>query len=650
MEKIETKTPDLTEENIEKLIELFPQVATEVENEDGQIEKAVDFDALRDLLGDVAEGQRERYQFTWPGKREAKAEARRPIDKTMIPRPEKSVDWETTQNLFIEGDNLDALKLLRETYAGKINVIYLDPPYNTGSDRFIYPDNYKQDAASYSEYDGELDDQGNLLVENKESNGRFHSVWNTMLYERLLLLRDLLSPDGLLAISINDIELNNLGKMLDEIFGPSNRLAVAPWRSEPSGGKDKTALRTGHEYILFYAKSADVLLKFEEKSVGELNLSDSYGSYKKGRELRKWGATSDRSDRPKLWFGITAPNGEVVYPVKNDGTEGRWRWSREKAEMQEIFDDPNAAHWELCSYDIGVEVDGRRERWVPFEKIREEVKAFGWNSWLDDRGTNADATAELKDLFAGKKPFSTPKPTKLLQWIVELYGDSNCCTVLDIFAGAASTAVATIKANVADNGKRQFIMVQLDEPTDSEQIAQDMGFGSIVDVAEERIRRAGLKIVSQIEDDSSQLKIGENPKQLPDIGFRVLRVDTSNFKDTHHSPGQTDQASLLDAIDNVKDGRSPEDILFQVLPAFRIPYSAHIDTLDVNGKKVFDVNHGQLLACFDADVTSDVIEEIARRKPSYAVMRDLSFKDDSAATNFEELFKTFSPDTIRRVI
>jgi Adenine specific DNA methylase Mod len=650
MEKIDTKTPDITEENIEKLIELFPQVATEVENAKGEMERAIDFDALRDLLGDVAEGQRERYQFTWPGKRAAKAEARRPIDKTMIPCPEKSVDWDTTRNIFIEGDNLDALKLLRETYAGKINVIYLDPPYNTGSDRFIYPDNFIQDVVSYSELDGELDEQGNLLVENKESNGRFHSVWNSMLYERLLLLRDLMSADGLLAISINDIELNNLGKILDEVFGANNRLAVAPWRSEPSGGKDKTALRTGHEYILFYSKSADVLLKLEEKSVGELNLSDSIGPYKKGRELRKWGATSDRGDRPTLWFGITAPNGEIVYPVKNDGSEGRWRWSREKTEMQDIFNDPNAAHWELCPYDEGIEVDGQRERWVPFEKIRDETKVFGWNSWLDDRGTNADATAELKELFGGKKPFSTPKPTKLLQWIIELYEDSNCCTVLDIFAGAASTAVAAIKANIKDNGNRQFIMVQLDEPTDNEQVAYDLGFESIADVAEDRIRRFGINALDQVAAENAQLKLGELPKPLPDVGFRVLRVDSSNFKDTYLAPDQTEQTSLLDAIDNVKDGRTPEGILFQVLPAFRIPYSAHIEKQDVNGKTVFDVNHGQLLACFDVDVTNDVIEEIARRKPSYAVMRDLSFKDDSAAANFEELFKTFSPDTIRRVI
>lgn len=465
-----------------------------------------------------------------------------------------------------------------------------------------------------------------------------------------MLLRDLLATDGFIAVSINGIELNNLGKIMDEVFGANNRLAVAPWRSEPSGGKDKTALRTGHEYILFYAKSQSTLLRLEEKSVGELNLEDDDGPYKKGRELRKWGATSDRADRPNLWFGIKAPNGETVYPVKNDGTEGRWRWSSEKPEMKELLSNPMAAHWEKCPYDEGVIVDGHHERWVPFEKVREETKAFGWNSWLDGFGTNADATSELKDLFEGKKPFSTPKPTKLLKWIIGLYEDGDRCIVLDIFSGAASTAIATILANSEDSSIRKFIMVQLDEPTDNEPVAAEMGFDTICEIGEERIRRAGKRIVGKIESENQQLKLGEDPKPVPDVGFRVLRIDSSNFKDTYATPNDTDQGSLLDMIDNVKEGRTAEDILFQILPAFRIPYSTHIETLDIHGKKVFDVNYGQLLACFDADVTNDVIEEIARRKPSYAVMRDLSFKNDSASTNFEELFKTFSPDTICRVI
>lgn len=649
MEKIDTATPDLTMENEAKLLDLFPQVATEVIGEGGEVSRAVDFDALRELLGDVAEGQRERYQFTWPGKRAAKEEARKPISKTLRPCPEKSVDWDTTENLYIEGDNLEALKLLRETYAGKVKLIYIDPPYNTGSDKFIYPDSYYQSAQSYAENDGEIDALGNRLVENKESNGRFHSYWCSMLYQRLLLLRDLMANDGLIAVSINDAELINLGKLMDEVFGPANRLACAPWRSEPSGGKDKTALRTGHEYILFYGKNVPSL-QLQIISDGELNLRDDQGPYRKGRELRKWGATSDRTDRPNMWFGITAPNGEVVFPFKNDGTEGYWRWGKDNEGMKALLEDPEAAHWDLCPYNPGVCVDGQSERWVPFEKIRTSSHEFGWNTWLDGYGTNADGTSDLKALFDGRKPFDTPKPVKLLEWIVGLYASEDEEIVLDVFSGAAGSAEATMRLSSEDGVKRRFIMVQLDEPCDEGTVANQMGYSTICEIGEERIRRAGAKIKAEIEEANRQPKIDEDPKKVPDVGFRVLRIDSSNFNDVSAAPDQYEQTSIDLFVDNLKPDRSDLDILFQVLPKFRIPLSAKIDQLNIDGKTAFDVNDGQLVACFSSQIDNQTIERIAQMRPLYAVFRDACLADDATAANLEELFKTFSPDTVRRVI
>ena len=652
MEKLDSLTPDLTQENIDRIAALFPECATEAENESGGgSRRAIDFDVLRDLLSDdIVDGRRERYQFTWPGKAKARLEARTPTNKTMRPVPERSVDWDGTQNLYVEGDNLEALKIMRETYAGKVKLIYIDPPYNTGSDRFIYPDDYVQDIDTYTALDGDYDTLGNRLVENKASFGRFHSAWCSMMYQRLLLLRDLLSQDGFIAVSINDTEVFSLGKLMDEVFGIENKMACSPWRSEPSGGKDKTALRTGHEYILFYRRSADADLVYQEIADGETNLEDEWGPYRKGRELRKWGATSARSDRPNLWFGITAPNGEVVYPYKNDGTEGYWRWGRDKQEMKDLLADPSCAHWEYTRYDEGIVVDGDEARWVPYEKVRSTTHLFGWNTWLDGYGTNADATAELKELFDGKKPFDTPKPTKLLKWIVGLCKDSEDTIILDVFSGAAGTADAVMRLNAEDLGRRQFIMVQLPEPCADGSIANELGLKTICDLGEERIRRAGEKVRAEMESANAQLMLGEEPKTMPDLGFRVLRVGDSVLKDVHADPVSTGQTSLLDLIDNMEEGATPLDLLFQVLPKFRIPYSCSIEEREVDGRTVLDVEGGQLLACFDEDVSTATIEAIAKARPLYAVFRDASFADDSAVANLEELFKTFSPDTIRRVI
>lgn len=680
MEKIDTRTPDITEENIEKLIELFPQVATEVENSEGEVERAIDFDALRDLLGDVAEGQRERYQFTWPGKREAKAEARRPIDKTMIPCPDKSVDWDTTENLYIEGDNLDALKLLKETYAGKIKLIYIDPPYNTGRE-FLYEDDSSVDETTFRGESGDYDDDKRRLVANPSSSGRFHSRWCSNMYERLLLARDLLASDGAIFISIDDNESYNLRKLCDDVFGESCFVGDVAWQKSYSPKNDAKGISTEVEHIMCYGRSPEWAPKRLPRTAEmDAKYSNPDNDHTAWKSTDPCGAGANTHQG--MVYAIQNPlTGKYVYP----SSRAHWRHSQEKMleimnqwcayELRDIQDDEKRA--EICGVSKDDVRKGVKAICVakPLEDVETQVKEMlqngPWpvyyftknglggiakktyldenngkvvtNLWVNaDTGHTDEAKKELKKLFNGNAPFDTPKPTRLMKRILEIASDEDSL-VLDFFSGSASMGDAIMQKNAEDGGSRQFILVQIGEPLSGD-------YSNLCEVGEERIRRAGKKIAEEVEADNQQLKLGGEPRPIPDIGFRVLRIDSSNFKDTYATPDVTDQESLLDMIDNVKEGRTAEDILFQVLPAFRIPYSAHIEEQDINGKKIFDVNHGQLLACFDADVTNDVIEEIARRKPSYVVMRDLSFKDDSAAANFEELFKTFSPDTIRRVV
>lgn len=368
-------------------------------------------------------------------------------------------------NMIIHGDNLEALKALLPEYEGKVDCIYIDPPYNTGEEKWVYNDNVNDPRIQ--KWIGEV------VGKEGEDLSR-HDKWLCMMYPRLRLLRDLLSSEGFIAVSINDVEVAALGMLLDEVFGVGNRLACAPWRAEKSGGKEKTALRTGHEYIYFYRKTSNCQITLEESSTGRLDLKDRFGRYKKGRELRKWGATSDRSDRPNGWFGITAPDGTVALPYKNDGSEGYWRWTQKKPEMQEILADPECAHWEMAPYDDGVSVDGQTERWVPYEKIRDEKKVFGWNTWLDGYGTNSDATAELKAMF-GSKVFDTPKPISLVKWIVSLAYDDDAI-ILDSFAGSGTTAHAVLAQNAEDGGRRRFILVEMMDYADG--------------ITAERVRRA----------------------------------------------------------------------------------------------------------------------------------------------------------------
>lgn len=640
MEKVDLHAADIAEENAVKLAELFPDVVTEVMGPDGELRHSIDVEALKAHVGDVAEDKRERYQFTWPGKQRARAEAIRPIDKTLRPCREKSVNWDETQNLYIEGDNLDALKILREAYAGKVKMIYTDPPYNTGHD-FVYNDSFARSAEEEREDNAAFDDEGNnksaAYYANNESDGRFHSKWCSMMYPRLLLARDLLSDDGLLFISIGDEELTNLKKILDEIFGIDNfRNHIAVRRGAKSVQAQFATwnkLGRDYEHILLYSKSPNYrfprqLRVLEKSSLGTWN--------------NHWRGT----DRPTMrypLFGITPDSGQ-------------WRWGQERSE------DAVNNYITLCD-DLGTNApsDAEIEEWLqaqdtPVDLLRlskagkpeHYVPATNTtllnSSWMD---LLVGSSAEITSLFSSKV-FDTAKLTPLIMRVLG-FADSNA-TVLDFFSGSATTAHAVMKLNAEDGGNRKFIMVQLPEACDEKSEAAKAGYKTICEIGEERIRRAGAKIVAEVEEGNAQLKIGEEPKELPDVGFRVFKVDSSNFEDVAAEPGALRQDSLFDRADNLKDGRSAEDILYQLFPRYQIPYSAPVEAVEVCGRTVYKVGGDELVACFDRDVPEEVVRVMAELRPTYAVMRDTSFAGDDALSNFAEIFKTLSPETVAKVV
>lgn len=635
MDKITTATSDLTRENEAKLLELFPQVATEVVDDDGRVVRGVDFDALRELVGGgcVAEGQRERYQFTWPGKRAAKGEARKPINKTLRPCLEKSVNWDTTENLYIEGDNLEALKLLRETYVGKVKLIYIDPPYNTGHD-FVYNDDFAMKNVEYVSESGEYDEDGGRLVENTESNGRFHSDWCSMMYPRLLIARDLLSNDGAIFISIDDNELHNLRKLCDEVFGASNFLAQITWEKRYTRSNNAKLFASLTDWILAYRKGPALDLIRESRSDKTNSIYSNPDSDPRG----PWTSVSyvnpaTREQRPNLSYPLTNPvtNELVEHPTN--------AWKYEKATYLKHVSE-NRLYW-------GKDGGNTYPRLKKF--LSEMDGAVPSNLWsYKEVGSTDMATKEVSELMEGKY-FDFPKPSGLIEKILDL-GSEDDSAVLDFFSGSGTTAHATMHRNLLDGGSRRFILVQLPEECEKKSAAFKAGYSTICEIGEERIRRAGAKIKAEVEEANKQLKLGEEPKKVPDIGFRVLRIDSSNFNDVSAAPDQYEQTSIDQFVDNLKPDRSDLDILFQVLPKFRIPLSAKIEELDIDGKTAFNVNDGQLVACFSSQIDNGTIERIAQMRPLYAVFRDACLADDATAANLEELFKTFSPDTVRRVI
>ena len=634
MDKIERQTADLTAENVERLGELFPNVMTEVREPDGTLRHVVDFDALREQLGDVAEGPRERYQFTWPGKREARAEARRPCTKTLRPQPEKSKDWDTTENPYIEGDNLEALKLLRNTFAGKVKMIYIDPPYNTGHD-FIYDDDFAQSREDYDAQSGDYDEEGGRLVANPESNGRFHSDWCSMMYPRLLLARDLLTEDGVIFISIDDSEQLNLRELCNEVFNERNFIAQLIWERAYAPKNDAKYVSNSHDYVLMYAKNADEFKIGRLPRTAEANAryknpdNDPRGPWKPSdMSVKTYNASCDDQ--------ITTPSGRIVEPP----TARCWRLSRnaflERLHDNRIWFGPNGDSVPCIKRFLSeLKFDGMAPQSILFYK---EV------------GHSQEGAKEVVSLFDGKGYFDGPKPTRMLKRLITLANLEPDSLVLDFFSGSASTADALIQMNAEKQTVAKFILVQLPEETPEDREASKDGYRTICEIGEERIRRAGEKIREEVEASNAQLKLGEEPKKVPDIGFRVLKIDSSNFEDVYATPEDTSQQALFDLADNLKDDRAPEDLLFEALPAFQIPFSAKIERIDVAGFTAFDVDGGALIACFDTGITNDAITAMAKREPSYCVVRDASFADAASAANFEQIFKTVSPATACKVI
>lgn len=642
MEKLSHVTESIIDENVEKLAELFPEVVTEVREPDGGLRHTIDVDALKERVGDVADGQRERYQFTWPGKREAKQEAYRQIDKCLRPCPEESVNWDTTQNLYIEGDNLDALKLLRNTYAGKVKMIYIDPPYNTGHD-FIYDDDFSQTKADYDVGSGDYDEEGGRLVANPESNGRFHSDWCSMMYPRLLLARDLLSEDGAIFISLDETEYANLKAMGREVFGEANQIITfhrVTKKSSNSGDNFSPCI----DYVMVFARHVGSIPEFTVPLGDEIKnrYSKRDEFYEERGAYQEVGLFQAALKHGGSTYPIECPDGEKVIPPNGQP----WRWNRETFEKglsEERIVFKRSERTGLLDADTGGQA-----HWNIYTKVylkEREGKGIHPKNYSDDMQNNS-ATLELRKLGI---PFDFAKPTKLLKFLVDLMDDPRA-TVLDFFSGSATTAHAVMQLNAEDGGNRKFIMVQLPEACDERSEAAKAGYENICEIGKERIRRAGRKIAAEVEEQNRQPKLGEEPKKVPDIGFRVLKIDSSNFEDVSAEPAEYTQQTLAGLADNLKPGRTAEDLLFQVMPQFQIPLSAKIERRNVNGSTVFSVDDGRLVACFDRNVATETIVAMAKSQPDYAVMRDASFTGDDAVSNFGELFKTYSSATITRVV
>lgn len=640
MEHLNMQSMDKVAANVAKIMELFPNCVTERINNEGKLEHAIDFDMLKQELSDhVVDGLQERYQFTWPDKRKAILAANAPINKTLRPCREESVDFDNTENLYIEGDNLEVLKLLQETYLGKVKMIYIDPPYNTGND-FVYNDDFKQSSDEYVENSGQLDDEGNRIVANTESNGRFHTDWLNMIYPRLKIAKDILDNDGIIFISINDKEQENLKKICDEIFGNSNFIACIPRKTGAgnAAARGNAILRKPFDYILLYKKSDSCILRRKLVGQYEYKYSDDYGAYRLG-QYQATGSDATRDARPSLYYPIYVDkNGKLstvhkedavktILPKKIKGEDGRWMWKPDK------FNQDNNKY---------IYYDGERlYRKIYYDESKEQNKYQVEQAWLDGSiYQNAAGTKELGAIMNSENAvFSNPKPVDLIKWCVNLHF-KNDVTVLDFFSGSATTAHAVMQLNVEDGGKRKFIMVQLPEECAENSEAYKAGYKNICEIGKERIRRAGKKIKE------------ENPltTQDLDIGFRVLKCDSSNMEDVYFTPKDymDKQQSLF--VDNIKKDRNDEDLLFDAMLKLDTPLSSKIEKITIAGKTVYNVAQGHLMACFDKNVTDEVITAIAKKMPSYFVMRDSSQADDSVAINFEQIFNTYSPQTVRRVL
>lgn len=678
MDKLKMQTANKADENFKKLAEMFPNAVTEAKDENGEVVRAIDKDVLmQEINTKVVDGKEERYQFTWPDKKKSVLLANAPINKTLRPCREESVDFDNTENLYIEGDNLEVLKLLQETYLGKIKIIYIDPPYNTGND-FVYNDEFGMRNEEWNEVSGNYDEDGNQITgkleKNTESNGRFHTDWLNMIYPRLRIAKDLLAGNGVIFISIDDNEIENMKKLCDEVYGATSFVAQLVWEKKKKGSFLSKSITNVKEYILVYCKNIDGF----EGLIGEIN--DEEETYPcinavNKRELRTIPAGIESKYRDKDFF---MPKGSEISDttmsivlhsdlvIKNGvlaeelTLEGNWRYSQ--AAMKEY-----ALKKELyITRDLYLRRIVRETRYKTMKDLLSRVgedteiahtgtvdtKNLNSSGW----GSNEDADEELRLIFGIQKLMDYPKPVRLILKLLASYRGSDDYIVLDFFSGSATTAHATIKLNAQDGGKRKFIMVQLPELTDEESPAYKAGYKTICEIGKERIRRAGQKIRNEQlgiknESDNSSLK---TPNFSLDTGFRVLKCDSSNMKDVYYNPAEYEPSLFSSLEDNIKEDRTPEDLLFQVMLDIGILLSSKIqvrsEKVGMRNYSYFDVEDGYLIACFDKNIDEEVITAIAKQKPYYFVMRDSSMANDSVATNFEQIFASYSPDTVRKVL
>ena len=657
MDTLKMHSLDGVQRNIDLIGKLFPNAITEVKR-NGKVEHAIDFDVLRQELSDsIVEGREERYQFTWPDKKKAMLAANAPITATLRPVVADSVGKDGTpggfdsENLYIEGDNLEVLKLLQETYLGKVKMIYIDPPYNTGND-FVYEDDFAQSAADYMDNSGQYDEEGNRMVTNTESNGRFHTDWLNMIYPRLKLAKDLLAEDGVIFISIDDNEIENSLKVCSEVFGKENYLACFP-RVTKKAGKTTDAIARNHDYLLAYAKSSAVKLYLPSHTDDGFKFSDEFidtrGKYKLNQTLDYDSLQYSASlDYPITIKGKTFYPGQSYekYLERQKGNHARadwaWRWSKELFEFglkngfivikdYESYSRIYTKTYQNCR--IVKKGNGFQLEYM------ERTKAISTLEFIENEYSNDNSKKNITQVF-DTAVFDYSKPVELLRTITS-YATSTSDLVLDFFSGSATTAHAVMKLNAEDGGHRKFIMVQLPEKTDEKSEAYKAGYKNICEIGKERIRRAGRKI----KEDAGLTA----PADL-DIGFRCLRLDSSNMENVYYTPEETQQQDLFSLVDNVKLDRTPEDLLFQVMLDLGVLLSSPIEATEIAGKKVFNVADGFLLACFDHDVTDETVKAIAQMKPYYAAFRDSSMANDSVATNFDQFFETYSPDTVRKVL
>ena len=649
MDKLKMQTVNKADENFKKLAAMFPNAVTETIDKTGEVVRAIDKDILmQEISCKVVDGKEERYQFTWPDKKKSVLLANAPINKTLRPvRDDEtiptgadsegkpycssgSVDFDNTENLYIEGDNLEALKLLQETYLGKIKMIYIDPPYNTGND-FVYEDNFAQGTNEYMENSGQFDEEGNRMVQNTESNGRFHTDWLNMIYPRLRLARDLLAENGVLVISIDDNEIDNMRKCCNDILGESNLVNCFIWNCSTAGGiRPKFASKT-HEYILVYAKNKNELdmiyAPLSSDAIKMYTQKDEKGKYRDKDFVFK-----NKSTNVNQKYGIECPDGEVVYP--KDGYIYRYIRSKFENALQE-----KAVTFKKTNTGPLITSEGKQAHWNIY--IRKYLgSAMGAPSTLIPKEMMSIynvGTQCVQDLFDGVRVFDNVKPVDVIVYLLNML-TFNGDTILDFFSGSATTAHAVMQLNAENGGNRKFIMVQLPEKTDEKSEAYKAGYKNICEIGKDRIRRSAKKIAK------------ENPETKFDGGFRVLKCDSSNMKDVYYTPDEYELSLFSNLEDNIKDDRSSEDLLFQVMLDLGVLLSSKIEETIIAGKRVLNVEDNYLIACFDENVTEEVIIEIAKQKPYYFIMRDSSMATDSVATNFEQIFAAYSPDTVRKVL